>query len=182
MSLIVPSRYRRQEVPVAPDDVIAEVRKYAAEHGRTGHIQYVPMARCWVVRLSLKPNDPALAAVQGQVTDEKYEDVWLMEPNPKRGQRLPNGRIEGPYVSLNLEQLGPSGVRAFLDKGNRWSGRGEVSSIAEAARKTHESHEQGKQKARRDAREWVKELAHDVRRQVNKIPLLRTGIDLKERS
>lgn len=174
-------RMGRSAHPIPPAAVADEVELYAREWGRHGKLEWNPHARCWLVRFSLMPNDPRNLLMQTQQV-EQTEDVWLMEPHPERGKRLANGQRIGPYRSLDIEQLGPSGVRAFLERTNTWSGRGEFGSLGEAVKKNADDVRDHKRKVREDAREGARDLARDVRRQVNKIPLITTGIDLKESS
>lgn len=164
----------RSAAPSAPPEVADEVELYARENGRHATLQWVPFVNAWEVRFTLRDNDPIKGLVRAGAREEQYESVLLQERNPK--YPAPG---ETPYTSLDIWQMGPSGVRAFLEKGNTWSGRGEFSSHAEAATFAAESNRAKKERTRRDARNNAVDRAKDARRQVHKIPFHRVGVDLK---
>lgn len=142
---------------MAPPEVSAEVELYARESGRTGSIHYVPPpVAAWEVRLSLKPNDKRLLAwQQGLAPEPPVESVLLVANNPKPGGR--------PFVALDVHQMGPSGVRAFLEKGNSWSGRGELGTIEEATKKARENDQSRREKDRENALDDVRARARENR-------------------
>jgi hypothetical protein len=152
--------------PTPPPDVREEVIKYGREHGRDASLHWVPVVNAFEVRFTLRTNDPVQQIMQAG-GEEQYEKVLLVEPNPNFG--TPG---ETPYKSLNLWQLGPSGIRQFLERGNTWSGRGEFRSHGEAVQKAKANNQAAKEKQAIDR-------ASEVRRQVHKIPFHRVGIDLK---
>lgn len=159
-------------LPSAPPDVREEVELYARQHGRTGSVAYVPYpVNAWEARLSLRPNDPAMKAWQeGRAEEPPVETVLFVEPNPKVGQVedvvLDGQRIRhvhGPYRALDIVQMGASGVRQFLERGNTWSGRGEHRSIDAARQHAENLNRAKKEKARADAIESAKHRAREDR-------------------
>ena len=184
MTLIVP-RGARNEAPQAPYEIREAVELFARESGRTGSIEFAVGPNVWLVKLSLKPNDPTLSLYrQGKVADLPVEVVWLQEPNPHAGKVVGwNGAQPvrgGPYRALDIHQMGASGVRAFLDKGNTWSGRGQT--VEQIARAAFESDERLREANYNTAREENREEAKARRRSFLGIPFLSVGIDLKGKS
>ena len=164
--------------PVLDWEVDEEIVAYFAEYGRTVKTEFIPHLNCWVAMVSLRTNDPTLEAwQQGRTEREPTEDVIFHEPNPLAGQ-IVQGRRQPPFVALDLNSMGRLGVREFLERGNTFSGTGEFASIAEAARASDERGTAGQEKIRRDAKNDAVDMAMEVRRQVEKIPFHRVGIDL----
>jgi hypothetical protein len=164
------------DLPVAPVEISDEVEMYARDHGRHATVEFVPMrfrgltpiAGTWRVRLTLRANDKQRLPYQlGQVADEPKEDVWLHE-------RLENGT----YRSFDIHQMGASGVRRFLEKGNMWSGRGQFDSPVEQHRKSRQANETFREKVRKEQEDLVRARARDRRRSLKKIPFLPVRIDL----
>jgi len=182
----------RNDLPTPPVEIADEVEMYAREHGRHATLHFVPtlgMANrafrgVWVVRMSLRPNDPRLGLVQTGRTAAMTEDIWLQEPNPRYGKEVPGtgGMREPEFVGLDIEQMGASGVRTFLERGNMWSGRGQYTSLEEQARKARADNDAMKEKFRADQKEASRHEQRDKRRWRFKIPFLGVGIDLGRRN
>ena len=160
----------RSALPRAPYEIQEEVEKYARESGRTAKIHYVPMVG-WMVRFSLRSNDKRMRLWQeGRAPEPPTEDVIFHAPDPDN---------RGETIALDIRQMGASGVRQFLEKGNMWSGRGASSSPVEAHRKAKERNEEERRKAKETARENTKDFLRDQRRSRLKVPFHRVGIDLQ---
>jgi hypothetical protein len=90
---------------------------------------------CYVTFFSRRSSDPAMRAVQESRQRNKGEPFYWHEwkegvrPHPILGK----AKMIGGFVPSDIEQMGETGVVARLDKGNMWSGRGEFSSLEEAA-------------------------------------------------
>ena len=154
---------------------------YARESGRHATLHYVPtmirkgqMTGCWIVRFTLKSDDPRMRLYQkGEMAEPPTEDVWLHK-------RVGGAEKWGEeYEPLNIVELGPSGVRTFLEKGNLWSGRGDYDGLVDQLAKVNEMNETARQKNYDDARFNAKKRAMDKRRSRLKIPFLGVGTDLK---
>jgi len=164
--------------PRAPWDIQETVELWAREQGRTARMHLAP-GGTWFVRLSLRCNDPRmLLAQQGITAEPPGEDVWFHIPNPREG-KVVSGVRQGPYIPLDINQMGVSGVREFLEKGNTWSGRGEYLSLIDQLHKVRATNEEVRLKSRADAREESRHEQRDKRRWRFKIPYLTVGIDLK---
>lgn len=180
---------KRSAVPVAPPEVAQEVELYARESGRTGSVAYVVPLSAWEVRLSLRSNDARMIAYQqGMASEPPVESVLLVETNPKAGQRtFRHGQyeVERPFRALDVVQMGAGGVRAFLEQGNAWSGRGEFRSPEHAAQTAAARDEDMRAKNKQDAREDVRTRVAEerpwyARKQHEKIARQVVDIDLKE--
>ena len=165
-----------------PAEIADEVEMYARQHGRHASLHPVPaMIRhgrgkgwTWVVRISLRPTDPALLPYQtGAAGEESTEDVWLHVTNPRAGQKISGSNIPEPdYLPLDIEQMGPSGVRAFLERGNSWSGRGEHGSLQEVVRTNRNTNMAKREKFRAEQKELNRYEQRDLRRQRWGIPFI----------
>jgi len=174
---------RQHEMPHAPVDIADEVELWARQSGRHASLAFVPTlfrngriaAGTWVVKISLRADDGRMGLYrEGKVSAPPTEDVWLHEPNPAAGREIPgtHGLKEQPYRPLNLMQLGASGVRQFLEKGDTWSGRGEYGSLEEQLRKVRQNNEDTKAKVRATEKEDSRLEQRDKRRSRFRIPFL----------
>jgi hypothetical protein len=155
-------------LPRAPWDIAEEVELFARESGRTATLHYIPGSG-WFARFSLRTNDPRMRLYQeGHAEAPPTEDVWFHRPKP--------GGRPGDFIMLDIEQMGRSGVRTFLERGNTWSGRGEFDSVEDAARKAMEANRREREKLRADARENNRYAQREKRRWRFKIPFLRGGL------
>jgi len=166
----------RSELPAAPAEIADEVELWARQSGRHARLHFFPtrfrhgriVSGTWVVRLTLKAGDKRLSLYQqGKVAEPPTEDVWLHEPD---GQ--------GGYRALNLTDMGASGVREFLEKGNMWSGRGQFGSLEEQLRKVNQDNEAARQKNRADAKDQALVRTADRRRSALGIPFVGVVADI----
>lgn len=171
------------EAPVAPVEIADEVEMYARESGRHATLHLVPTefrngrvaSATWVARFTLRPDDPRMRLYQEQrIGDPPTEDVWFHIP--KRNAEDWNHA----YEPLNIVEMGASGVRNFLEKGNTWSGRGEFDSLTDQLRHVRQENDNSRQKNYDDARYQSRKRQVDKRRSRLKIPFLGVGIDLKK--
>lgn len=179
----------RFEAPRAPAEIAEAVELFARNSGRTGSIKFAtgPFGpNIWLVQLSLRPNDERMRLYQeGRAAEPPVETVWLQERNPLEGKPtgrfLPNGQLErhGPYRALDIYQMGASGVREFLERGNTESGRGEHRSLEEAVRKAFDDDQYNAVRFREQKKEENRHRTREDRRHRLGIPALPVGIDLR---
>lgn len=126
-------------MPRPPVEYADEVELWARLSGRHATLEFRPTlikegrveAGCWVVCISLKSDDRRLDLYRrGLVATPPTEDVWL---------HVPDNTSATGYRAYDLGQLGTSGLRAFLERGDTWSGRGEFRSLDEQARDAMEA-------------------------------------------
>ena len=142
---------------------------YARENGRSSSLQYVPNVG-WMARFSLKPNDPAMRAWrEGRAEEPPTEDVFFIQPDPKNPKRM---------VQMDIHQMGTSGVRQFLERGNSWSGRGEYRDLGESMQASREATEKHKRDVKNEAREAAAEAGARALTERFKRPWS-TGADFK---
>jgi hypothetical protein len=148
-----------------------EVEMYARESGRHGTLHYAPNAG-WFVRFTLRDSDPRMSLIRDGSATELFEDVWFV-------RTVPGGR---PFEveALDVQQMGASGVREFLERGNTWSGRGEFSSLEDALRQTRSGNESFRDRNRTSLRDQAVDRALDQRRSRLGIPYLPVGVSLGE--
>jgi hypothetical protein len=148
------------------------VELWARESGRHAKLHFTP-GGTWFVRISLKSDDPRMELYKlGLVEEPVGEDVWLHLPNAEEGKVI-NGEKQGPFIPLSLTDLGTSGLREFLERGDTWSGRGEYMSLLEQRRKVNESNEGMRVKNRAFQKEENRHEMRQSRRRRLKIPFLR---------
>jgi hypothetical protein len=175
----------RSTAPVAPYEISDEVQRWAQRSGRNATLHFVPTllrgrrvtSGTWMARLSLKPNDPRMERYQqGLAERPPTEDIWFHRtPTPTE---IAAGRRPNDYIPLDIQQMGVSGVREFLEKGDMWSGRGEYASLEEQVRKVNAANETAKEAFREHHKTESRLEQKDKRRSRFKIPFLRVGIDL----
>jgi hypothetical protein len=144
--------------PEAPWEIREEVETYAREWDRTGRVEFAVGPNLWLAKFSLKPNDPRMKAWQeGRAEEPPVETVVFQE------------RTATGLKALDINEMGPSGVRAFLEKGNTWSGRGET--LDSAFKKVADADEAERAKTRNDAREDTRKLVRENKRHLeNRMP------------
>ena len=163
--------------PRAPWDIQQEVELWAREQGRTAKMHMAPNGT-WFVRLSLRCNDKRMLLYQqGMTAEPPGEDVWFHIPNAHEGKII-GGVRQGPYIPLDINQMGVSGIREFLEKGNTWSGRGEYLSLIDQLHKVRATNEEVRIKSRAEQKEASRREQRDKRRWRFKIPFLRVGVQL----
>ena len=127
---------RRVDRPVPAVWFADAVEKWARNWGRSAVTRWEPRMGCFVSHFSRRDSDPVLAAVQegrrAEADEPFYWHEWKegpVRPHPFFGasQMVPG------FVALDVEQMGETGVLTMLEKGNTWSGRGEFTSIGQAA-------------------------------------------------
>ncbi len=164
--------------PRVPSEYQEVVELWARGSGRHAKLNKSPCGT-WFARVSLKGDDPRLRMYQMGLAEEPMgEDVWFHIPNPEEGKIISGVRM-GAWIPLDLEQLGTSGVREFLDKGNTWSGRGEYMSHVDQLRKVNETNESARRKHRAFQKEESRHEMRQSRRFRLGIPFLPVGIDLR---
>lgn len=174
MSLALPSHLRGEVDQFPPPPEFADaVEAYARKSGRHGTLKFVPVLNCWIVQLTLKATDPALAGFQSGKIEEPTEPVYLWrEPTPVERSKGAKG-----FVGYKLDELGITGLVEFLEKTDTFSGRGQYRSHTEAAADQAYKGEKAREKLQNEAREHARDVAEDRRRQINAIPFLPVGID-----
>ncbi len=164
--------------PRAPSAFQEEAELWARGSGRHAKLHFAPNGT-WFVRVSLKSDDGRLRLHQMGLADEPMgEDVWLHLPNPHEGKVIGDVR-QGPYIPIDLEQLGVSGLREFLDRGDTWSGRGEYLSLVDQLRKVEETNEEVRVRHRAFHKEESRHEMRQSRRFRLKIPFLPVEFDFE---
>ncbi len=162
----------RSAVPDAPWDLAEEVELYAREYDRTGRLHFFPIANTWIAQFSLRSDNPLMRAYQeGRAPEPETEEIWIHE-------LVPNGRPM-EFRPIDIVQMGRSGLREFLQKGNLFSGRGKFRSLKDSVQKARDATESDRAQTKERARDSALASAKDRRRQVLGIPQLPVGIDLQ---
>ncbi len=131
-------------MPQAPIEIQDEVELWARKSGRHATMHFIPVGG-WFAIVSLHPHDPRMRAYQeGMAEEPPGEQVWF--------HKTVAGR-PGDFEGMDILQMGPSGVRTFLEKGDTWSGRGEFRSVEQAARKAADHNVEQREKDRLFQRE-----------------------------
>ena len=167
MSLVVGLDHSRRP----PAEIELAVREWARKKGKTTRFRFVPEMGCWTINLSLRPDDPMLAAWRSgklKQAEEPTEGVILQEWDAQRGR----------YVPLNLDEWGASGIVELLERGDLTSGRGEFNSLQEAVAHQTRLRAETKEKTERMVRESARMKAREVRRVINDTPYHTVGINL----
>lgn len=168
-ALIVPKRYER---PIAPLAFVVATDDWGRKSGRTVTWRWSREMGCWTLNLSL----PATAPVM-----QDYQEGRLRQAEPPtEGIPLMEQDESGKWHALDLEQYGPTGIVRLLEEADMWSGRGKHRSLVEFVREVAERNRRNRQAVRARQRNWARDLAADVRRQIFKIPFHRVGIDLTQ--
>lgn len=153
-----------------PVEIQEEVELWAREQGRHAKIVWNPLLRCPEVQIDLKAEDPRLKKWQAQtqkVPNKPVESVFLHRHDGHH------------YVALNLGELGASGVRALLEEGNMWAGRGQAPNLLAAVRMVDEKNERVKEAMRKEARDNSRDRAREHRREILDLPLVSVPADLE---
>lgn len=139
------------------------VELWARQRGRHATIGWNVAMRCAVIDLTLKGDDPRLRAYQeGRIKHEPKESIPL-HYQPVEG---------GPFMAINLEELGESGLIEMLNKGDMWSGTGQYGSMYEAVRAVEKFNHDKREKMKQAVLEASRDRAKDYRRQVFDLPLV----------
>lgn len=123
-----------------PWELQDEVELWARQYDRHAKLHFIPVGG-FFCRITLRPDDPRMKSFQEGLLDQPDppgEDVWFNTPDGHGGTKC-----------LDIREMGASGVKEFLEKGNTWSGRGEYDSIVEQQKKVAEANieQRGKLKA-----------------------------------
>lgn len=170
-------------LPKAPWDLQEEVELYARESGRTAKLHFMPGINTWFARFSLRSNDKRMLAYQqGLAADVPTEDVWFHRAASHEDVARNRAQKPGDWIPLDIIQMGRSGVREFLDRGNTWSGRGEFASIAESRLKAKEANAAAKERLRAQQKDDAMQMTKQTKHHRLKIPVIPVAIDLKERT
>lgn len=179
----------RNGIPQAPVELADAVEVYARNYGRSATLHFFPtqlqgmrvLSGTWVVRFALRVNDTRMALYRdGKVEEPPTEDVWIHVPNPRAGRPTTvRGEREPDYLPIDILQMGVSGLREFLEKGNTWSGRGEFASIEQHLQVVREGNVEGLEKNRAQAKETARFQQREKRRFRFKIPFVGVSVDLR---
>ncbi|MCK5316323.1 MAG: hypothetical protein KAJ55_00335 [Anaerolineales bacterium] len=146
-----------------PFDIADEVELWAREQGRHGKLVWNQLLQCHEVQLSLKGDDPRMRAYQeGKLRKEPVESVFLHR------QETPGGH----FIGMNIQDLGSSGIRSLLDKGNLLSGRGEFRDLYQAVKAVDDQNQALEDLMAKEADENSRANARDHRRQLFDLPLV----------
>lgn len=161
---------RNRGVPTIPVDISNEVELFARQWGRHARMEWNVNLNAPVIHFSL-PKDSKLWKMwqEGELDHEPTESVPLIEWDA-------DNRKYGP---MNLEDLGPSGIRALLEKSNVWSGRGEHKDLVSSVGATIEKNRELREEGRKRAREIGMEIGWLSRRETLELPQSQVLIDLK---
>lgn len=163
----------------APVEYADAVEKYFRRSDRHGRLYWVPAIRTWVIKVTLRPDDPRMGAWrEGRLTEEPFEQIELAEYK-EDAVRLSDGRVIPGYVGYDLEELGVSGLVNMLEEADVQSGRGRFNSLSEAVAFQRQAQKDAHERARKAQRDAAVDRSLDRRRSVLKIPFLGVGIDLK---
>lgn len=150
-------------MPKAPFEIQDEVELWARKSGRHAKMHFIPVGG-WFAIVSLHPHDPRMKAYQeGMAEEPPGEEIWFHKTMPGR---------PGDFEALDILEMGATGVREFLERGDTWSGRGEHRSIEEAAKKAEYHNERQRHKDREFQREESRHEQRDKRRWRFGIPFM----------
>ena len=178
---------RTRERRVAPAEIRDAVETWARTYGGHGDVVWVPRAKTWQVRLTLRHGDPRLKGRDSDVFEtvelQEWWEPWQWEKYaPRRARRhASSNRVLPGYRAYELDELGATGIIEILEKGSLMSGRGEFKSAEEAMYRVRETHRKERERAQGELRQHATDRALDQRRQVLKIPFLPVGVDLRRK-
>lgn len=190
-------------MPHAPPEIRDAAELWARKAGRSATVHFAPLAG-WFARLSLKANDPAMRAWhEGRAPEPATEDVYFHVKNPFEGRHMSLADVKADarfknmplidwwgekramlptYLQLDILQMGASGVTAYLEREDTWSGRGQYASLDAEVKARQESDRIGKESLRQQMEDQAGERAKDRRRQIAKIPFLRNLFGTNKRT
>ena len=156
----------------APLEFQDAVELHFRKSGRHAKIVWIPEPVCqWQVRITLRPDDPALRSFQaGEAEEEPIETVEITYFDEQTGL----------YVGHELDELGVSGLVEMLEKGDMWSGQGRFSSIQDAMTWQVETQRNMREKLKNAMRDEAMAVARDVQKRVLDEPVLPVGISFNE--
>ena len=156
----------------APLEFQDAVELHFRKTGRHATVVWIPEPVCqWQVRITLRPDDPALRAYQaGEVEEEPVETVEITYFNEDVGL----------YVGYELDELGVSGLVEMLEKGDMWSGQGRFGSIQEAMTYQVQTQRSQRERLKQAMRDEALAVGRDVQKRVLNEPVLPVGISFNE--
>ena len=156
----------------APVEFMDAVELHFRKSGRHANLVWIAEPICqWQIRVTMRPNDPALKAWQaGDVDTEPVETVEITYFDEDAGL----------YIGYELDELGVSGLIAMLDRGNMHSGTGQVHSLQDAMTKQVEAQREHREKLRKYIHGEVEAAARSLTHIIKKEPYLTVGIDFNE--
>lgn len=153
----------------APVDVREAVELWARQNrGTHGTIAYNQLMKCWQVNFDLKDDDPRMKAWRdGRLRVKPSEPVYL-----HRQAKNADGSVCSPHrwEGVPIEDLGVSGVLAWLDEGNTWSGTGRYQSFDAACKAADDHNAALKAKIAKEAEINAGLRARDDRKRLLKTP------------
>lgn len=151
----------RRAIPVAMRDA---VEMWARQNrGTHGYVAWNPVLKCAVIDLELRADDPRMKAWQeGRLKHKPMESI------PLHYQAFGGG----PFIAIDIEQLGVSGLLDMLDKANTWSGRGQYNNMIEAVQAAERQNENLRESVRKAALDNTRDRTRDMRRQILDLPLV----------
>lgn len=163
-----------RSIPWQFDDA---VKLWAREHGKANAtIRWNAATKCAVIEFTLRNDDPRMRHWQeGRLKFEPKETVFLNKQVTDG-----KGKAYGPYVAIDLEQLGVSGLIDMLNEGDVQSGTGRYRDMQEAIHAIEGRNEQMRAKMREAAVENARLRARDMRRQVFDLPLVSVPENLEK--
>ena len=154
-----------------PWEMADAVELWCRDHGRHGKLLWNPVVRCYEVRMDLKPADPRMEGWRsGRLKRKPVEPVYLHRQEV----------VGGPYVAISLDELGVEGLKARLDRGNMWAGRGDYHNIHEATLAIDAHNLEVEQKMKDEAVGNARLNARDHKRQLFNEPLVTVPDDLEK--
>lgn len=177
MGLALPKRMNGGGGIRPPAEFADAVELYARRRDRTGTLKFVPWpVNCWVVEFGLRSNDPRMALWKMGAAAEPPTDVVYLW---RDATPLEIARAKGrPHmVGYKLDELGVSGMLAFLERTDLASGRGEFNSLKQAMDEQDFKQQKAGEKAESNARQESRDVAEDMRRQILGIPYHTVGIE-----
>jgi len=147
------------------------VELWCREHGTHGKLLWNPMLRCASIRMDLKSDDPRMEGWKaGRLKKQPYDYVHLHRQE----------KIGGPYVAIDLMDLGIEGLKERLDRGNLLSGRGEHNNIYNATLAIDAHNLDVEQKMKDESISNARLRARDNKRQIFGDPLITVPGNLEQ--
>lgn len=153
---------------VIPYQFADAVEMWARERGRHARIGWNSATNCAVIDFTLRADDPRMRAWQeGKLRFEPKESVLL------HYRKCDSKGVEsGPYIAMDLEQKGVSGIIDMLNEGDVLSGTGKYRDMQEAVQAVERNNERLRATMREAAVENARLRARDDRRRVAGLPLV----------
>lgn len=123
---------RRTGPPMTPVWFADTIEMWARAHGRHAKTTWDPPVGCFVTRLSRMSHDPVLALVKSGKKEDVGVPIYWHEWKEGVRRHPVTGQVVGGFVPMDIEQMGESGVRTYLDKVATWTGRAEFKSVDDA--------------------------------------------------